>query len=408
MLVNVRFYTACVLLLHVIPLKGAPQNKVLDNDDQEERTFGRRKRPGFAGNQGGNSPCKFGGGYGKANDQPSGRTFFDLSYFNLENNYNLNIDCSEHGGTYPNYPAPVNEIHDEDHGFGGHKPFGGGGHKPGGHRPPYGGNHKPPYYGGHHRPPHGGNHRPPHGGNHRPPHGGFGGGNHKPGGGSFGFFFGGGNKPYRPHDGNDQESSTAEDGPYRPQNGGGEYNGPFAGIFPSPQQFAVGLSDGIQSFIGTLPAIAQSFQSLLPSFDNFQLPSLPQFSFGGNPTLFPSISQGGGSSSGLSNPFNKPPTPATITSTFPPVVIATTTEPTTTTDPDDIIFNDEIKPVQEDYDPILDRYRNKLPPGGQYLVVSNPHLGSYTQDLSVFNPTNIYNKLHQGIQGALEEFASYF
>ncbi|XP_076263455.1 uncharacterized protein LOC143198216 isoform X2 [Rhynchophorus ferrugineus] len=310
MLVNVRFYTACVLLLHVIPLKGAPQNKVLDNDDQEERTFGRRKRPGFAGNQGGNSPCKFGGGYGKANDQPSGRTFFDLSYFNLENNYNLNIDCSEHGGTYPNYPAPVNEIHDEDHGFGGHKPFGGGGHKPGGHRPPYGGNHKPPYYGGHHRPPHGGNHRPPHGGNHRPPHGGFGGGNHKPGGGSFGFFFGGGNKPYRPHDGNDQESSTAEDGPYRPQNGGG------------------------------------------------------------NPTLFPSISQGGGSSSGLSNPFNKPPTPATITSTFPPVVIATTTEPTTTTDPDDIIFNDEIKPVQEDYDPILDRYRNKLPPGNDNRIFS--------------------------------------
>lgn len=52
-------------------------------------------------------------------------------------------------------------------------------------------------------------------------------------------------------------------------------------MLPSPQQFATGLSDGIQSFIGTIPAIGQSFQSILPSFSDFQLPQLPQFNPGG-------------------------------------------------------------------------------------------------------------------------------
>lgn len=49
----------------------------------------------------------------------------------------------------------------------------------------------------------------------------------------------------------------------------------FTSLLPKPQDIGQGLGDGISSFIQTLPQIGQSFQSLLPSFENFQLPSLP-------------------------------------------------------------------------------------------------------------------------------------
>lgn len=48
-----------------------------------------------------------------------------------------------------------------------------------------------------------------------------------------------------------------------------------------------------------------------------------------------------------------------------------------------------------------------LPPG-QYLAISNPHLGSYVQDLSAYNPTNLFNKWQMGVKLALEEFGNHF
>ncbi|XP_030751676.1 translation initiation factor IF-2-like isoform X1 [Sitophilus oryzae] len=397
MILNCFLYI--VLILQVLPLYGYSENsKFLGNDAaMEEKTLGKRRRPASQGS--GTSPCNFGGsGYGKNKNQGSGRTFFDLQIFNVEHNNHLSIDCSGgHGGGYPVHPAPVTELYVED---GGHKP--GHGHKPignhggGGHRPPFGG------------------HRPG-GGQHGGGGGLFGGsgGHHRPGGnGGGGGWFGGLWGGNRPHEGSQNHGSGGGpfggNRPIRPQNAGGEYNGPFAGIFPSPQQFATGLSDGIQSFIGTIPDIGQSFLQILPSFDNFQLPSLPQFPFGGSQSQ--SQAQGG-FTNGPINSFNRPPTYKPPVSTLPPIA-ATSPAPTLTTDPDDIIYNDEIKPVHEDYDPVLDIYNNKLPPGytppGQYLVFSNPHLGSYTQDLGIFNPTNLYNKLQQGIEGALDELGSYF
>lgn len=49
----------------------------------------------------------------------------------------------------------------------------------------------------------------------------------------------------------------------------------FTSLLPKPQDIGQGLGEGLSSFIQTLPQIGQSFQSLLPSFENFQLPSLP-------------------------------------------------------------------------------------------------------------------------------------
>ncbi|XP_030751677.1 glycine-rich protein DOT1-like isoform X2 [Sitophilus oryzae] len=223
-----------------------------------------------------------------------------------------------------------------------------GGHKPGhGHKPI--GNHG----GGGHRPPFGG-HRPG-GGQHGGGGGLFGGsgGHHRPGGnGGGGGWFGGLWGGNRPHEGSQNHGS-----------GGG----PFGGNRPIRPQNAGGSQSQSQ---------AQ-----------------------------------GGFTNGPINSFNRPPTYKPPVSTLPPIA-ATSPAPTLTTDPDDIIYNDEIKPVHEDYDPVLDIYNNKLPPGytppGQYLVFSNPHLGSYTQDLGIFNPTNLYNKLQQGIEGALDELGSYF
>ncbi|XP_048519438.1 keratin, type I cytoskeletal 9 [Dendroctonus ponderosae] len=382
-------YWRILMLLHLIAASLAYREDSQYNDLAEEgRHGGRRRRPG---SQNG-SPCNFAGSSGKPKSQPQGRTFFDLQFLNLEHNYNYNINCGSGGGSYPAYPqpAPVYEI----------LPGEDGGHKPGGHKPSGGG---------------GGGNKP----FNRPGKPGGGGGgsfnNHGGGGGGGGGPFGGNNRPQRPFQGghSQQSSSVADSSDSGQQNGGpGVFSGAFAGFFPSPQQFATGLSDGIQSFVGTIPAIGQSFQSILPSFSDFQLPQLPQFNPGDNtgPVTFAPLFQGFNPSSSTNN-FNRPPvSSAPIATTLSPV---SSTPFTTTTDPDDVIYSDELKPVHEDYDPITDPYiSNKLPPGvltpGQYLVVSNPHLGSYTHDISAFNPTNLYNKLQQGVMEALDEFGSFF
>ncbi|KAL1494461.1 hypothetical protein ABEB36_010059 [Hypothenemus hampei] len=315
--------------------------------NQEGRHLGKRRRPGIQQNS---SPCHFGGGHIRPkNDPVMGRFFLDLQYLNVEHNYHLNINCG-----------------------------GGGGHQPiqaQAHPPVYGGHQKP--LGHHHKP-------------------------GKPAMGLLAGLFGGGNRPFQgaanlPPGGashnpagkhsilikiTDVLNKTVK-GTTGP--GTGVFSGAFAGILPTPQQFATGLSDGIQSFVGTLPAIGQSFQSILPSFSNFQL---PQFNPGGPPNNINSI-------------VNRPAPPTT------PSLLPLST----TTDPDDIIFNDEIKPVHEDHDLITDPYTTNDKfladnlPSGQYLLVSSPHLGlSHALDLTPINPTNLFNIWQQGIQGLLDEW----
>ncbi|KAJ8959137.1 hypothetical protein NQ318_022396 [Aromia moschata] len=149
-------------------------------------------------------------------------------------------------------------------------------------------------------------------------------------------------------------------------------------LLPKPQDIGQGLGEGISSFVSTLPQIGQSFQSLLPSFENFQFPSLPSF---------PSPMQGA----------QVPPTSAPGTGSVTPV------GPDQVTDPDDTIYNDDIKPVHEDHDPVTDPHlTNKLPPG-QYLVASHPLLGTHTQDLSDFDYLNPF-KIHKQIANEVVDF----
>lgn len=85
--------------------------------------------------------------------------------------------------------------------------------------------------------------------------------------------------------------------------------------------------------------------------------------------------------------------------TNPPVTSAPL--PTeTTTDPDDIIYNDELKPVHEDHDLITDPYSTRP---GQYLVASHPWLGTYAQDFSAFQQLNPF-KTHPQIKDEVKDF----
>lgn len=74
--------------------------------------------------------------------------------------------------------------------------------------------------------------------------------------------------------------------------------------------------------------------------------------------------------------------------TRPPINTPKPQIPVTTLDPDDTIYNDVNKPVNEDYDPVVpDKYStNKRP--GQYLTVSNPIFGQYT---AYFNAQSFFN-----------------
>ncbi|XP_050302454.1 uncharacterized protein LOC126740465 [Anthonomus grandis grandis] len=318
-----KIFLSICLFLHIAKCSNTENSKFLGNSfyEEERRNGKRKKRPGYSGN-GGNSPCNFGGGYSRPRSEELGRTFFDLQYFNFEQNYHYNINCGG-GGNYPAHtPSQINKPISDNLSQIGHKPLGGH-HKPILHKP---GGHENGFEG-------------IIGGN----------GGHKPGGlGSFGG--GGGHKPHKPLGGgifnrpggifggnNDNEgASTAP------------YNGPFAGIFPSPPQVANGFSQGIQTFIGTIPAIGQSFQSILPNFNDFQFSQRPQLF---NPA---------GSSNKPFNNYNRPQG-----GTSPPYV--STTIPTTTIDPGDIIYSDQIKPVHEDYDPITDPYfKDRRPPNNRY------------------------------------------
>ncbi|KAG5886001.1 hypothetical protein JTB14_025395 [Gonioctena quinquepunctata] len=129
----------------------------------------------------------------------------------------------------------------------------------------------------------------------------------------------------------------------------------FSSLLPTPQQFGQGLGDGISSFVQTLPQIGQSFQSLLPNFDDFHLPSFPSFPQGGQ--------------SGVpSNPVTSRP----IITTTPASVFPNPEVGTDPVDPDDIIYSDEIKPVHEDHDLVTDPYtNNRLRPGYQDKLYFN-------------------------------------
>ncbi|CAH1128782.1 unnamed protein product [Ceutorhynchus assimilis] len=354
MIIDIAHCVAWSVILTQYLSHGYGENsKFLGNDlTDEERHLGKRKRPGYQGGNQGSSPCNFGG---RPKNEGSGRTFFDFQYFNVEYNNQLNIDCGQQGSYHPQYPvqpAPVHEIHQHH-----------GGAQAG---------HKPPHGGGGHRP------LP------KPPKPGSGSGQFSGNGnGLFGGFFNGGNnkpnKPNRPFQGGAFSQAASEAGE-------GGNTGPFAGIFPSPQQFALGLSDGLQSFIGTIPAIGQSFQSILPSFSDFQWPQLPQF----NP---------GGSSSSVNN-FNRPP-PIFNPATTPPSVGVATTAPftTTTIDPDDIIYSDEIKPVNEELDPITDPYTNKgnrrryNQRGRSFYQNNQPHYNSRSRQETYRNsPSDSYRE----------------
>ncbi|KAJ8922910.1 hypothetical protein NQ315_001452 [Exocentrus adspersus] len=120
----------------------------------------------------------------------------------------------------------------------------------------------------------------------------------------------------------------------------------LASLLPKPAEVGQGLGEGISSFIQTIPQIGQSFQTLLPSFDNFQFPSLP--------SMPPLTEAGSSSSAGSGVPVPGPSSP-TVTHTPPDPI----TEPTV--DPD-IIYNDSVKPVHEDPDIVAGGPPNKLPP----------------------------------------------
>ncbi|XP_057654159.1 uncharacterized protein LOC130892658 [Diorhabda carinulata] len=93
----------------------------------------------------------------------------------------------------------------------------------------------------------------------------------------------------------------------------------FTNILPSPQDVGQGLGNGIASFIQTIPQIGQSFQSLLPDLNNFQLPFF-----------------GGSTAQNFPNPITN------VNNGLP---------------------SDEFKPVNENHDPVTDPYKNRFQHG---------------------------------------------
>ncbi|CAH1106427.1 unnamed protein product [Psylliodes chrysocephalus] len=258
-------------------------DKDLPNNVSQEDYIDGRKRP----QAGTSSGCNF-----KNKRIPvyktdgSGRTFLDFAYVNVE----YNINCGGGGGG-TNYPSDNNYNANDVSQY---------------HKPGFGGHHKP-IFGGHHKPGFGGNHKPDAGFNpgfgQKPGHHGSGHTNRP----FLSALFG--NRPQHSDSQETNEPSVAN-------------NFATSSIFPSPQEFGQGLGDGISSFVQTIPQIAQSFQSLLPNFDNFQWPQ-----FG---SLFPGQ--------------NAPNTPLVE-------------------NPSSIVPNDEIKPVHEEHDPITDPYKLRLRTG---------------------------------------------
>ncbi|XP_050499233.1 uncharacterized protein LOC126879925 isoform X2 [Diabrotica virgifera virgifera] len=321
---------------HTIP--PGENGKDLPNNFHLEQYQSRIKIPTGSGAASG-SGCKFGKKPVKIyKTDGNGKTFLDIQYINVGYNYEYNINCGTVGGSESQYPSQDDNAITY-----------GGGHKP--HRPIFGGHHKPGF-GNHHKPGIG-NHHKPLGGNHQgtasedtdldETHN-----TNRPNRPFLSNFFG--NRPFQNIFGQSHQSSEAQ----QP----GVFNNivnSFTSILPSPQDFGQGLGDGISSFILTIPQIGQSFQSLLPNFGNF---------FGGAPSV---------------QNIPNPPSPV---------------------DPGDMTYNDEIKPVHEEHDPVTDPYKNRLRPG-QYLVASHPLFGSATFDLSPINPIKLYQQF-------TDEVADYF
>ncbi|XP_018570921.1 uncharacterized protein LOC108910703 isoform X2 [Anoplophora glabripennis] len=333
----------CLVLLQVTAVSQAilyeEVGKHLPTNYNNHDILARRRHPLGGGGAGGSSGCNFNGIRGRPKVTGSGRTFFDLQFLNVGYHENYEINC---GSGHPVATAGAGST-----GLGGQKPLLGS----------------------------------------------LGGGQ---GGGHGGIFSNKPSKPIlsmilanRPLQGIFSQSQSQT----QTQTGilGDALSG-FVGLLPKPHDIGQGLGDGISSFIQTLPQIGQSFQSLLPSFENFQLPSLPSL---------PPFVQAGSQSmaiSGSSPPVTQSPIPPAVVTPAAPDLV---TEPTV--DPDDIIYNDDIKPVHEDPDVTGPHTTNKLPPG-QYLVASHPLLGSYTQDLSEFDYLNPF-KIHKKFG---EEVADFF
>ncbi|XP_072378034.1 uncharacterized protein [Diabrotica undecimpunctata] len=301
-------YTIIVIFIlihvgHTIP--PGENGKDLPNNFHQEQYQARIKIPTDSGTASG---CKFGKKPVKIyKTDGNGKTFLDISYINVGYNYEYNINCGTASESESHYPSQDDNAITY-----------GGGHKP--HRPIFGGHHKPGF-GNHHKP--GFGNKPGLGGNHH----GTGSedtdleenhNNNRPNRPFLSNFFG--NRPFQNLFGQSHQSSEAQ----QP----GVFNNivtSVTSIFPSPQEFGQGLGDGISSFILTIPQIGQSFQSLLPNFGNF---------FGSAPAV-----------QNIPNPPN-PVDPGEI--------------------PGDMNYNDEIKPVHEDHDPVTDPYKNRLRPATNF------------------------------------------
>lgn len=100
---------------------------------------------------------------------------------------------------------------------------------------------------------------------------------------------------------------------------------------------------------------------------------------------------------------------------YPPISPPVTSAPyptQTTTDPDDIIYNDENKPVHEDHDLITDPVISSggVSKPGQYLVASHPLLGTYTEDVSEFdflNPFKLPGRIKHEVKDFLQELLTF-
>lgn len=139
------------------------------------------------------------------------------------------------------------------------------------------------------------------------------------------------------------------------------------------------------------------------NFQRPQLPQLPQLPsnlpslgdvFGSFLSLLPQNGLGdifGGGGSNFAGQIPQLPQNRPINNNTPKPAI-----PVTTTDPDDTIYNDDSKPVNEDYDPVVpDKYTNLQP--GQYITASNPIFGQFTTQI---NPQKFFN----GVGQLIDEF----
>ncbi|CAH1963243.1 unnamed protein product [Acanthoscelides obtectus] len=221
-------FTIFATLLQLIPV--APAIRTEENgkylDPTNSAQTARRRRPFGGGGSSLPAGCQF-RRQPQRKQEGMGRFLLDLAYVNVANNYQTNILCVPGGGVPPHEGggnAPV---------VGGSGPtLGGGGHKPILHKPILGGN----------------------GGN-RP---------------LLSMIIA--NRPLETLVGAFSQSQSQSQG----QSGIlGDFLSGFTSVLPSAQQVGQGFGEGLSSFVQTIPQIGQSFASLLPNFDNFQLPFLP-------------------------------------------------------------------------------------------------------------------------------------